>query len=71
LARARRDDPSSVPQVAAGLTGFVGRPWWGDLLHLVGSNIGRGPGLIRYRDIEAWRFGAAVRGRGSRIPAEP
>ncbi|MET8627896.1 RNA 2',3'-cyclic phosphodiesterase [Kitasatospora sp. NPDC004669] len=71
LARSRRDDPASVPQAAAGLTGFVGRPWQAERLHLVGSNIGRGPGPIRYRDIEAWRFGAAVRARDDSAPAEP
>ncbi|TWF71576.1 2'-5' RNA ligase [Kitasatospora viridis] len=62
LARSRRDDPSSVPKAAEGLAGFVGRPWVAERLHLVGSNFGRGPGPIRYRDIEAWRFGAGVRG---------
>ncbi|MFF4381148.1 RNA 2',3'-cyclic phosphodiesterase [Kitasatospora sp. NPDC001547] len=61
LARSRRDDPVSVPLAAAGLTGFVGRPWRTERLHLVGSNIGRGPGPIRYRDIEAWPFAAAAR----------
>ncbi|MDH6710094.1 2'-5' RNA ligase [Kitasatospora sp. MAA19] len=71
LARSRRDDPVSVPQAAAGLTGFVGRPWRTERLHLVGSNIGRGPGPIRYRDIEAWRFGAAVRARGGGALTEP
>jgi 2'-5' RNA ligase len=71
LARSRRDDPTSVPQAAAGLTGFVGRPWRTERLHLVGSNIGRGPGPIRYRDIEAWRFGAEVRAGGNSTPAEP
>ncbi|WP_380282628.1 RNA 2',3'-cyclic phosphodiesterase [Kitasatospora purpeofusca] len=64
LARSRRDDATSVPRAAAGLTGFTGRPWRTERLHLVGSNIGRGPGPIRYRDIEAWRFGATVRTRG-------
>ncbi|WP_395358548.1 RNA 2',3'-cyclic phosphodiesterase [Streptomyces sp. YH02] len=57
LARARRDDQSSVVDVATGLTGFTGRPWRAERLHLVGSNFGRGPGPIRYRDIEAWTFG--------------
>ncbi|MFD0345098.1 RNA 2',3'-cyclic phosphodiesterase [Kitasatospora aburaviensis] len=71
LARSRRDDPVSVPQAAAGLGGFVGRPWWTERLHLVGSNIGRGPGPIRYRDIEAWRFGAAVRTADDGAPAGP
>ncbi|MFD7027742.1 RNA 2',3'-cyclic phosphodiesterase [Streptomyces sp. NPDC059917] len=56
LARARRDDPASVVEAAAGLSGFVGRPWRSRRLHLVGSNIGRGPGPIHYRDIEAWDF---------------
>lgn len=56
LARARRDDPHAVPDVAAALAGFVGRPWQAERLHLVGSNIGRGPGPIHYRDIEAWNF---------------
>lgn len=60
LARARRGDAASVPQAAAGLTGFVGRRWQAGHLHLVGSNIGRGPGPIHYRDIEAWRLGAAA-----------
>jgi 2'-5' RNA ligase len=71
LARSRRDDPASVPQAAAGLTGFVGRPWRTERLHLVGSNIGRGPGPIRYRDIEAWRFAAAVRAGGDGALTEP
>ncbi|MEV6211393.1 RNA 2',3'-cyclic phosphodiesterase [Kitasatospora sp. NPDC051914] len=71
LARSRRDDPTSVPRAAAGLAGFVGRPWRAERLHLVGSNIGRGPGPIRYRDIEAWRFGAAVRAGDDSAPAEP
>ncbi|MFF2146785.1 RNA 2',3'-cyclic phosphodiesterase [Kitasatospora sp. NPDC058190] len=70
LARSRRDDPTSVPQAVAGLIGFVGRPWLAERLHLVGSNIGRGPGPIRYRDIESWRFGAVVRGGGDSAPAE-
>ncbi|MER8046687.1 RNA 2',3'-cyclic phosphodiesterase [Streptomyces sp. NPDC094032] len=57
LARARRDDPSSVVETAAALAGFQGRAWHTDRLHLVGSNFGRGPGPIRYRDIEAWPLG--------------
>ncbi|MGW1508301.1 RNA 2',3'-cyclic phosphodiesterase [Streptomyces sp. NPDC002394] len=56
LARARRDDPTSVAEAAAGLAGFTGRRWPAERLHLVGSNYGRGPGPIRYRDIEAWSF---------------
>ncbi|MFH9725363.1 RNA 2',3'-cyclic phosphodiesterase [Streptomyces sp. NPDC017254] len=56
LARARRDDLSSVVDVAAGLAGFSGRRWRAERLHLVGSDFGRGPGPIRYRDIEAWSF---------------
>ncbi|MFC8957858.1 RNA 2',3'-cyclic phosphodiesterase [Streptomyces sp. NPDC057101] len=56
LARARRDDPSSVVDIASGLAGFTGRGWRAERLHLVGSNFGRGPGPIRYRDIEAWPF---------------
>ncbi|MFE7588542.1 RNA 2',3'-cyclic phosphodiesterase [Kitasatospora sp. NPDC057512] len=60
LARSRRDDSVSVPLAAAGLTGFVGRRWPTERLHLVGSNIGRGPGPIHYRDIEAWPFAAAA-----------
>ncbi|MFI0975866.1 RNA 2',3'-cyclic phosphodiesterase [Streptomyces sp. NPDC021093] len=57
LARARRTDPTAAAEAAAGLTGFTGRPWRAERLHLVGSNIGRGPGPIHYRDIEAWDFG--------------
>ncbi|WP_030207848.1 RNA 2',3'-cyclic phosphodiesterase [Streptomyces bikiniensis] len=57
LARARRDDPSSVPEAAAGLAGFTGRRWRAERLHLVGSDFGRGPGPIRYRDVDSWPFG--------------
>ncbi|WP_051969680.1 RNA 2',3'-cyclic phosphodiesterase [Kitasatospora azatica] len=71
LARSRRDDHTSVPHVAAGLAEFVGRPWRTERLHLVGSNIGRGPGPIHYRDIEAWRFGTAIQAQGNSVPAEP
>ncbi|MEU4080209.1 RNA 2',3'-cyclic phosphodiesterase [Streptomyces venezuelae] len=56
LARARRDDRSSVTDVAASLAGFTGRAWRAARLHLVGSDFGRGPGPIRYRDIESWEF---------------
>ncbi|MFI0986262.1 RNA 2',3'-cyclic phosphodiesterase [Streptomyces exfoliatus] len=56
LARARRDDRSSVVDIAAGLAGFAGRRWPAERLHLVGSDFGRGPGPIRYRDIESWSF---------------
>ncbi|MEU6862271.1 RNA 2',3'-cyclic phosphodiesterase [Streptomyces sp. NPDC046876] len=58
LARSRRDDSTSVVEAAASLAGFAGRGWEAERLHLVGSNFGRGPGPIRYRDIEAWEFGA-------------
>ncbi|MEU8890044.1 RNA 2',3'-cyclic phosphodiesterase [Streptomyces sp. NPDC048442] len=57
LARARRTDRTAAAEAAAGLTGFTGRRWQAERLHLVGSNIGRGPGPIHYRDIEAWTFG--------------
>ncbi|CAM5663682.1 RNA 2',3'-cyclic phosphodiesterase [Streptomyces avidinii] len=56
LARARRSDPTSAVAAAAGLAAFTGRPWPATRLHLVGSNFGRGPEPIRYRDIDAWRF---------------
>ncbi|MFI2436285.1 RNA 2',3'-cyclic phosphodiesterase [Streptomyces sp. NPDC018693] len=56
LARARRADTSSVVAAAAGLSEFTGRPWRTARLHLVGSNLGRSPGPIRYRDIESWAF---------------
>lgn len=61
LARARRDDPDSVPAAATGLADFTGRPWWTARLHLVGSNIGRGPGPIHYRDIESWPLARPAR----------
>ena len=60
LARARRSEQADILSAAAGLAGFVGRRWQAERLHLVGSNIGRGPGVIRYRDIEAWRFGCGT-----------
>lgn len=56
LARARRNDPACVVEAAAGLDAFTGRRWPAARLHLVGSNFGRGPGPIRYRDIAAWNF---------------
>ncbi|WP_371749644.1 RNA 2',3'-cyclic phosphodiesterase [Streptomyces sp. NBC_01283] len=56
LARARRDTPSCAVEAAAGLAGFTGRPWQAERLHLVASNIGRGPGSIHYRDVGAWNF---------------
>jgi 2'-5' RNA ligase len=59
LARSRRDDASSAVRAAASLSGFTGRTWPAERLHLVGSNFGRGPGPIRYRDIESWAFGGA------------
>lgn len=62
LARARRGDSSSAGEIAARLTGFTGRRWSAERLHLVGSNVGRSSGPIHYRDIEAFPFG-----NGSRI----
>ncbi|MFI8962591.1 RNA 2',3'-cyclic phosphodiesterase [Streptomyces sp. NPDC053493] len=56
LARARRGDLTQVLAAASGLAGFSGRRWTSGRLHLVGSNAGRGPGPIRYRDIESWPF---------------
>ncbi|MFE5769649.1 RNA 2',3'-cyclic phosphodiesterase [Streptomyces sp. NPDC056485] len=56
LARSRRSDPSSTLEVAATLAEFAGHTWRAERLHLVGSNIGRGPGPIHYRDIESWEF---------------
>ncbi|MFJ2647689.1 RNA 2',3'-cyclic phosphodiesterase [Streptomyces sp. NPDC087420] len=57
LARARRGDHSSVGEIAETFSGFTGRRWSAERLHLVGSNVGRSPGPIRYRDIEAWPLG--------------
>ncbi|MEV5975354.1 RNA 2',3'-cyclic phosphodiesterase [Streptomyces sp. NPDC051921] len=59
LARARRGAESAIADSAAGLAGFSGRPWPAARLHLVGSNFGRGPGPIRYQDIESWPFEGA------------
>ncbi|MFD0267271.1 RNA 2',3'-cyclic phosphodiesterase [Streptomyces sp. NPDC127106] len=59
LARSRRTDSSSAVEAAAQLAGFSGRRWPAERLHLVGSNFGRGPGPIHYRDIEAWSFGGS------------
>ncbi|MFE8916577.1 RNA 2',3'-cyclic phosphodiesterase [Streptomyces globisporus] len=56
LARSRRGDHANTVEAAASLTAFAGRDWEAGRLHLVGSNIGRGPGPIHYRDIEAWDF---------------
>ncbi|MEU3060699.1 RNA 2',3'-cyclic phosphodiesterase [Streptomyces subrutilus] len=64
LARARRNDAASAVDAAAGLAGFTGRRWSAERLHLVGSNIGRGPGPIHYRDIQAWPLGARSGGEG-------
>ncbi|WP_326701356.1 RNA 2',3'-cyclic phosphodiesterase [Streptomyces sp. NBC_01754] len=57
LARARRGDRTSAAEIAEGLAGFTGRRWPAEHLHLVGSDIGRGQGPIRYRDIAAWPLG--------------
>ncbi|MFJ6793496.1 RNA 2',3'-cyclic phosphodiesterase [Streptomyces sp. NPDC091268] len=60
LARSRRNDPAhAVEAAAAGIAAFTGRPWHSERLHLVGSNVGRGPGPIHYRDIESWALGGA------------
>ncbi|WP_405194307.1 RNA 2',3'-cyclic phosphodiesterase [Streptomyces anulatus] len=56
LARSRRGDHAATVAAAEGLAAFAGRSWEAGRLHLVGSNIGRGPGPIHYRDIEAWDF---------------
>ncbi|MFD3696926.1 RNA 2',3'-cyclic phosphodiesterase [Streptomyces sp. NPDC058646] len=64
LARSRRNDPSSAVEAAAGLSAFTGSPWPAARLHLVGSNFSRGPGPIRYRDIEAWDFAGGARPAG-------
>ncbi|MFF4261109.1 RNA 2',3'-cyclic phosphodiesterase [Streptomyces virginiae] len=56
LARSRRHDTTSAVEAADGLDGFIGRPWETRRLHLVGSNTGRGPGPIHYRDIRSWPF---------------
>ncbi|MCX5387177.1 RNA 2',3'-cyclic phosphodiesterase [Streptomyces sp. NBC_00083] len=56
LARARRDDVSSVLEAAGGLAGFTGGSWPAARLHLVASNVARGPGPIRYRSIATWDF---------------
>ncbi|MET9904207.1 RNA 2',3'-cyclic phosphodiesterase [Streptomyces sp. NPDC006446] len=57
LARARRGDRSSAGEIAQGFAEFTGHRWAAERLHLVGSNLGRSPGPIHYRDIEAWAFG--------------
>ncbi|WP_424216286.1 RNA 2',3'-cyclic phosphodiesterase (plasmid) [Streptomyces sp. BI20] len=56
LARARRADAHGAAAVASGLDGFAGRAWPASRLHLVGSNLGRGPGRIHYRDVDSWAF---------------
>ncbi|MGW7270671.1 RNA 2',3'-cyclic phosphodiesterase [Streptomyces sp. NPDC054864] len=68
LARARRDTPSCAVEAAAGLAGFTGRPWQAERLHLVASNVGRGPGPIHYGDVGAWSFdgGSAADRRSAR-----
>ncbi|MFD3513402.1 RNA 2',3'-cyclic phosphodiesterase [Streptomyces sp. NPDC058657] len=72
LARARRDDPASVREAAEGLADFTGRRWRAARLHLVGSNIGRGPGPIHYRDIASWPFeGRDPATPGSQTPPAP
>ncbi|WP_446042241.1 RNA 2',3'-cyclic phosphodiesterase [Streptomyces sp. SID1121] len=65
LARARRGDQSSVGEIAETFAGFTGHRWPAERLHLVGSNTGRSPGPIHYRDIEAWPLGDVDSG-GSR-----
>ncbi|MFJ2027673.1 RNA 2',3'-cyclic phosphodiesterase [Streptomyces sp. NPDC087897] len=62
LARSRRGDQAATVEAAAGLAAFAGRSWEAGSLHLVGSNIGRGPGQIHYRTIVAWDFGGGADG---------
>jgi 2'-5' RNA ligase len=57
LARARRDNLHGIAAAAGELAGFAGRRWSARRLHLVGSNVGRGPGPIHYRDVDAWTLG--------------
>lgn len=57
LARARRGDHTSVREIAQGITGFTGRRWSAERLHLVGGNAVRSQGPVHYRDIEAWPLG--------------
>ncbi|MCX5205212.1 RNA 2',3'-cyclic phosphodiesterase [Streptomyces sp. NBC_00237] len=64
LARARRDDPRAAAEAAATLANFAGRRWRAARLHLVASNVGRGPGPIRYRDVESWPFTGPGSGTG-------
>ncbi|BAG23752.1 conserved hypothetical protein [Streptomyces griseus subsp. griseus NBRC 13350] len=62
LARSRRGDQAATVEAAAGIAAFSGRSWEARRLHLVGSNVGRGPGPIHYRDIDAWDFGRGADG---------
>ncbi|MEE4492905.1 RNA 2',3'-cyclic phosphodiesterase [Streptomyces sp. BE230] len=62
LARARRGDQSSAAEIAAGISGFTGRRWAAQRLHLVGSNAGRSREPIFYRDITAWPLGSGDAG---------
>ncbi|MFF8469168.1 RNA 2',3'-cyclic phosphodiesterase [Streptomyces griseus] len=62
LARSRRGDQAATVEAAAGIAAFSGRSWEAQRLHLVGSNVGRGPGPIHYRDIDAWDFGRGADG---------
>ncbi|MFD6287710.1 RNA 2',3'-cyclic phosphodiesterase [Streptomyces sp. NPDC060205] len=58
LARARRNDNTSITASAACLDGFTGRPWQTERLHLVGSTERGRPGPRRYQDVDAWPLAA-------------
>ncbi|MDI3404171.1 RNA 2',3'-cyclic phosphodiesterase [Streptomyces cavernicola] len=70
LARARRNDNTSVTAAAARLDGFTGRPWRTERLHLVGSTVRGHSGLRRYQDIDAWALGTG-QGRPDPKPKPP
>ncbi|MFJ5921179.1 RNA 2',3'-cyclic phosphodiesterase [Kitasatospora sp. NPDC092948] len=70
LARARREDPTGVPLAAAGLADFAGRTWSAERLHLVASNTARGPGPIRYRDLDSWPLAPTTHPGDSAPPAD-
>ncbi|MFI7005083.1 RNA 2',3'-cyclic phosphodiesterase [Streptomyces sp. NPDC050145] len=61
LARARRNDSTSIAAAAACLDGFTGRPWRTERLHLVGSTVRGHSGPRRYQDVDAWTL---VAGQG-------
>jgi 2'-5' RNA ligase len=64
LTLARTRDGADLRPAVAALRGFTGSPWTADVVHLVRSRLGAGPGGTAAHDVvAAWPLGGAGRAR--------